>query len=156
MDVERHAFVRQLQGLSTEFNLLGHDFAAAQGLHTTDVQALLCVMNAALDQPGTPVNPGWLRQELGITSGAVSAVLDRLERAGHLRRTRDGSDRRQVQIHYNPGAGALAAAWFRPVGESTDAVRAEFSADELRTVSRFLERMTESLNELRQGRRSGR
>ena len=154
-DVERRAFVRKIQGLATELNLLGHDFAAAQGLHTTDVQALLCIMNAAVDQPGVPANPGWLRRELGVTSGAVTAVLDRLERAGHIRRTRDGADRRQVQIHYNPGAGTLAAAWFRPVGASTDAVRAEFSEDELCTVARFLERMSSSLHDLRQTRRSG-
>ncbi|MEU3459554.1 MarR family transcriptional regulator [Streptomyces sp. NPDC006733] len=149
----RQDFARLLQRLSAEMNMLSHDFAAAQGLHATDVQALLAVMNAARSSHPTPATPSWLSQELSLTSGAVTAVLDRLERAGHVRRARDGVDRRQVQIHYNPGAGSLAAAWFQPVGASTDAVRAEFTDAELGTVTRFLDRMTEELEELRHRRR---
>jgi DNA-binding MarR family transcriptional regulator len=149
----RQDFARLLQRLSAEMNMLSHDFAAVQGLHATDVQALLAVMNAARGERPVAATPSWLSQELSLTSGAVTAVLDRLERAGHVRRARDGADRRQVQIHYNPDAGSLAAAWFQPVGASTDAVRSEFTDAELRTVTRFLDRMTEELEVLRHRRR---
>ncbi|WP_431682376.1 MarR family winged helix-turn-helix transcriptional regulator [Kitasatospora sp. KL5] len=147
------AFGNLLQGLASEMNLLGHDFAAAQGLHATDVQALLAIMRGSTGVTPGPVTPGRLREELALTSGAVTAVLDRLERAGHIRRSRDAADRRQVQVHYNPGASRMAAAWFAPVADCTDAVAAEFSADELRTVARFLDRMTTGLEELRHARR---
>ncbi|MFJ1706371.1 MarR family winged helix-turn-helix transcriptional regulator [Kitasatospora sp. NPDC088346] len=150
---DRRAFGGLLQGLASEMNLLGHDFAAAQGLHATDVQALLAVMRGTAG--GGVVTPGRLREELALTSGAVTAVLDRLERAGHIRRTRDEADRRQVNIHYNPGASALATAWFTPVAECTDAVREEFTADQLHVVARFLGRMTEELETLRRARREG-
>jgi DNA-binding MarR family transcriptional regulator len=151
----RRDFGRLLQALASEMNLLAHDFAASQGLHTTDVNALLAVMRAS--EPGAtgePMTPGRLRDELALTSGAVTAVLDRLERAGHVHRSRDGADRRQVQIHYDPQAGSLAAGWFAPVAEATDTVRADFDPEELRTVARFLARMTEELAVERDRRRS--
>ncbi|MGW4382824.1 MarR family winged helix-turn-helix transcriptional regulator [Kitasatospora sp. NPDC004531] len=143
-------FGRLLQGLASEMNLLGHDFAAAQGLHATDVQALLAVLRAG-DPPG--ITPGGLRAELGLTSGAVTAVLDRLERAGHVHRTRDTADRRQVHVHYHPDAARLAFDWFTPVAQCTDRVRSEFDAGEVATVVRFLTRMTDELARLRQDRR---
>ena len=153
----RRELGRLLQGLASEMNLLGHDFAAAQGLHATDVQALLAIMRGA-GGPGTQapaMTPGRLREELGVTSGAVTAVLDRLERAGHVHRTRDSADRRQVHVHYNTGASRIAAAWFTPVAERTDVVRADFTPAELGVVARFLGRMTEELAALRQERRGG-
>ncbi|GGV24456.1 MarR family transcriptional regulator [Kitasatospora herbaricolor] len=173
--IERRELGRLLQGLASEMNLLGHDFAASQGLHATDVQALLAVMRgagpggagtgtagtepAARIGTGPPaeaaaVTPGLLREELGITSGAVTAVLDRLERAGHVHRSRDSADRRQVRVHYNPGASRIATAWFTPVAERTDIVRADFTPAELQVVARFLGRMTEELAALRQERRT--
>ncbi|MFF3596116.1 MarR family winged helix-turn-helix transcriptional regulator [Kitasatospora indigofera] len=172
--IERRELGRLLQGLASEMNLLGHDFAASQGLHATDVQALLAVMRGAgpggsgtagtepgarsgtgPDVEAAAVTPGLLREELGITSGAVTAVLDRLERAGHVHRSRDSADRRQVRVHYNPGASRIATAWFTPVAERTDIVRADFTPAELRVVARFLGRMTEELAALRQERRTG-
>lgn len=46
------ALGRLLQDLASEMNLLGHGFAAASGLHATDVQALLAVMRAGPDRVG--------------------------------------------------------------------------------------------------------
>ncbi|MFJ9516920.1 MarR family winged helix-turn-helix transcriptional regulator [Kitasatospora sp. NPDC101801] len=146
------AFALLLQGLASEMNLLGHDFASAQGLHSTDVQALLAVLRAA---DGGGVTPGKLREQLALTSGAVTAVLDRLERAGHVTRTRDANDRRQVRVQHNPGATRMAGRWFGPVAERTELVRREFSAAELDVVVRFLARMTEELEQLRVDRRDG-
>ncbi|MFD9128772.1 MarR family winged helix-turn-helix transcriptional regulator [Kitasatospora sp. NPDC059571] len=152
--IDRRAFGRLLQALASEMNLLGHDFAAAQGLHTTDVNALLAIMRASEPGSAGPMTPGRLRDELALTSGAVTAVLDRLERAGHVHRSRDGADRRQVQVHYDQQAGSLAARWFTPVAEATDTVRAEFDEAELHTVARFLARMTEELATERDRRRA--
>lgn len=151
---DSRAFGRLLQGLASEMNLLAHGFADATGLHATDVQALLAILRGSTGASG-PATPGRLREELALTSGAVTAVLDRLERAGHVHRTRDAADRRQVRLHYDAGAGRLAAEWFAPVAAVTDAVTAGFDPDELRTVARFLDRMTAGLEELRHARRAG-
>ncbi|MFB6894371.1 MarR family winged helix-turn-helix transcriptional regulator [Kitasatospora sp. NPDC056327] len=149
---------RLLQDLASEMNLLGHGFAAASGLHTTDVQALLAIMRAVPGGAGHDgpsaggITPGRLGEELGLSSGAVTAVLDRLERAGHVRRTRDAADRRLVLVHYLPGAGRMAAEWFAPVARRTEAVRAGFTAAELDAVARFLGRITGELEDLRHSR----
>ncbi|MFE2724836.1 MarR family transcriptional regulator [Kitasatospora sp. NPDC059327] len=148
------ALGRLLQDLAAEMHLLGHGFAAASGLHATDVQALLAVMRAAPGPAGGQggITPGRLGEELALTSGAVTAVLDRLERAGHVRRTRDAADRRQVLVRYLPGAGRMAAEWFAPVARRTETVRGEFTPAELAAVARFLGRMTGELEDLRHSR----
>lgn len=48
------------------------------------------------------VTAGRLAAESGLTTGAVTALVDRMERAGYLQRTRDASDRRKVVIEATP------------------------------------------------------
>ncbi len=79
-------------------------------------------------------------------------MLDRLERAGHIRRGRDAADRRLVLVHYLPGAGRMAAEWFAPVARRTETVRAEFTPAEIAAVARFLGRITGELADLRRER----
>ncbi|MBX6768061.1 MAG: hypothetical protein IRY90_13075 [Actinomadura rubrobrunea] len=91
------------------------------------------------------MTPSRLRERLSLTSGAVSACLDRLKRSGHIRRTRDSSGRRVVHLHYAPHGIAVAREFFRPLARGTDAARARFDEAELRTIMRFLTAMNEEL-----------
>ncbi|MEU6385801.1 MarR family transcriptional regulator [Streptomyces bauhiniae] len=126
-----------LRTLNSEINRIAHAFAHAHGLHATDVHALAAIMDAsALD--GEPMTPSRLRERLNLTSGAVSACLDRLERAGHITRARDSADRRVVHLHYNPGARALARQYFSPLARGTEAARGRFTPEQLETVAEFL------------------
>ncbi|MEU3739712.1 MULTISPECIES: MarR family winged helix-turn-helix transcriptional regulator [unclassified Streptomyces] len=138
------SFAVQLRRMNGELNRLIHGFAAGHDLHATDVQALAAILDAS-----EPLTPGRLRDHLGLTSGAVTACLDRLERAGHIRRSRDSADRRVVHLHYAPGAKAAARTFFRPLAEATQNARVRFSEDELAVVVRFLGAMNEELSELR-------
>jgi DNA-binding MarR family transcriptional regulator len=95
------------------------------------------------------MTPGRLRGQLNLTSGAVTACLDRLERAGHIRRVRDAGDRRVVHLHYADAARGLARDYFRPLARSTDAARGRFSPEELEVVVRFLGEMNAELALLR-------
>lgn len=79
---------------------------------------------------------------LGLTSGAVTAVIDRLEKEGHVRRRRDDRDRRKIHLHYGEEGMRVAAAFFGPLGEVSDQVMGGFDDAELATVHRFLTRMT--------------
>lgn len=142
-------FAVELRRMNAEFNRIAHEFAHASGLHPTDVQALVAIMDAPLRSPGRPMTPGRLRAELNVTSGAVTACLDRLERLGHITRTRDPADRRVVHLRYEPSAMAMGREYFRPLAESTDAARSGFSEEELRLVLRFLRAMNEELSALR-------
>ncbi|MFJ9107662.1 MarR family winged helix-turn-helix transcriptional regulator [Streptomyces sp. NPDC102283] len=142
------AFAVELRRMNGEINRMTHGFAAHQQLHPTDVSALAAILDAP-----SPLTPGALREHLGLTSGAVTACLDRLERAGHVRRARESSDRRVVHVYYEASARTAARDYFMPLAEATARARARFSETELTTVLRFLAAMNEELGEVPTARR---
>jgi DNA-binding MarR family transcriptional regulator len=86
---------------------------------------------------------GELATASGLTTGAVTAVIDRLERAELVRRTRDDADRRKVNVevtehHYEETGriwGPVMEDWQRVLGK-------RFTAAELATIIEFLEATT--------------
>ncbi|MFG1777435.1 MarR family winged helix-turn-helix transcriptional regulator [Micromonospora sp. NPDC049051] len=144
----------ELRRYSVDAQHIGHAFANLHGLGATDLQALIAVMDAEL--AGQPITPGRLGEQLNLSSGSVTALVDRLERAGHIRRDRDTTDRRKVLLHYAERGAALAADFFRPLGRRTDDVMAGFSDDELAVVHRFMSAMTTSMAEHRDAVRAAR
>ncbi|MEV7069797.1 MarR family transcriptional regulator [Streptomyces sp. NPDC093990] len=139
-----YAFAVRLRRMNGEINRLVQGFAGDHGLHATDIQALAAIMDAE-----EPMTPGGLRRHLGLTSGAVTACVDRLERAGHIRRVRESADRRVVHLHYAPEARAAARSYFRPLAEATEAARSRFDERDLTVVVRFLEALNEELSAAR-------
>ncbi len=131
--------------LGVEAQQIAHAFAAEQGLHDTDLRALLHVMRA--ENSGHPTTAGGLGAVLGITSGAVTGVVDRLVRSGHVERRADDRDRRKVVLRYAPSARAVAEEFFAPLGMVSNQVMSRFSATELQTVRRFLRQMTDAMAE---------
>ncbi|MER7174076.1 MarR family winged helix-turn-helix transcriptional regulator [Streptomyces mesophilus] len=139
-DADLRALAVQLRRMNGEINRVVHGFAATQGLHATDVQALAAILDAE-----EPLTPGRLREHLGLTSGAVTACLDRLERAGHVRRSRESADRRVVHLHYVNDAQRTARAFFRPLAAAATEARAGFTDAELAVVVRFLATLNDEL-----------
>ena len=72
--------------------------AEAAGLHTTDWHAL-----SVLGLAGR-LTAGELAERTGLTTGATTRLIDRLERAGHVRLVVDPSDRRRVHVEPVPGS----------------------------------------------------
>ncbi len=118
-------------------------FAESHAMHPTDMQALVIILNSERD--GRPATPKLLRTQLGLTSGAVTGVVDRLERSGHVRREVDPDDRRVIRLRYHPSGLALAGQFFGPLAARTDAILDEHSTDELALVESFLARMSDAL-----------
>jgi DNA-binding MarR family transcriptional regulator len=145
---ERAAIVRALQRLTASSQHLADTFAARQGLHPTDLEALLHVMQAETE--GTPLTAGALGDALSLTSGSVTGVVDRLVAAGHVQRRRDATDKRRVLLFHAPEARAVAAEFFAPIGRLSDAVMDTFDDAELATVRRYLEAMTDAVDAARQ------
>ncbi|MFF9215289.1 MarR family winged helix-turn-helix transcriptional regulator [Streptomyces viridosporus] len=134
------AFAVQLRRMNGEINRMVHGFAGRNELHATDVQALAAILDA--DEPMTP---GRLREHLGLTSGAVTACVDRLERAGHVTRVRESADRRVVHLYYAADAKAAARAYFRPLAQAAGAALSRFDDSELAVALRFLTALNEEL-----------
>ncbi len=141
------SFAVQLRRMTGEFNRIVQEFAQAHGLHHTDMLALIAILDGG--GPDAPMTPGRLRRQLNLTSGAMTACLDRLERAGHIRRVRASDDRRVVHLEYEDRAKGLAREYFRPLARGTDTARERFTAEELRVVIRFLTELNHELALLR-------
>ena len=114
----RAELVRLLQRYVVEAVRLGRAFAERHDMHPTDWAALLAVVHG--DRVGRPLTPGDLGERLGISSGATTAVVDRLERAGHVRRVRDDRDRRRLTLHRADSATALLSAFCGPLDAAMD------------------------------------
>nr|BFD88535.1 MarR family winged helix-turn-helix transcriptional regulator [Streptomyces sp. Xyl84] len=134
------AFAVQLRRMHGEIGRVVHQYAARQNLHPTDVQALAAILDA--DEPMTP---GRLRAALGLTSGAVTACIDRLERAGHVHRVREDTDRRVVHLHYAADARAAARSHFRPLADALRRAGAGFDERELDVALRFVTALNDAL-----------
>ncbi|GHB54399.1 transcriptional regulator [Streptomyces viridiviolaceus] len=139
--------VHLLRAVTVEFDLLGAEFAARHGLHTTDVRALIHLLDAARD--GTPATPGRLGRQLRLNSAGTTALVDRLERLGLVRRSRDTADRRRVLLEVEEKATELGWAFFGPVIGEVVAAAEDFPADELETVRRFLATVLQSTRQMR-------
>ncbi|MFF4695360.1 MarR family transcriptional regulator [Streptomyces chattanoogensis] len=128
--------VHQLRSVTVELDLLGAEFAQRNGLHPTDLRALICLLDAA--RSDTPVTPGRLGAQLGVNSAGTTALVDRLERLGHVRRVRDTRDRRRVLLEVDERAVALGQLFFGPLITEIVAAMGTFTASEVETVQRFL------------------
>ncbi|MEU7635711.1 MarR family transcriptional regulator [Streptomyces sp. NPDC039016] len=128
--------VHLLREVTVRLDLAGGEFAARNGLHPTDLRALIALLDAA--RAGEELTAGRLGARLGLNSAGTTALVDRLERLGHLRRVRDTRDRRRVLLAVDPGAVALGRSFFGPLIERTLALLDTFDAGERAAIRRFL------------------
>jgi DNA-binding MarR family transcriptional regulator len=82
---------------------------------------------------------GELAEAASLSPGAVTTVLDRLERLGLVKRTRDEVDRRRVQVELTPKARELAFRAYGPIGDYAREHIEQLSDEDIETISRFLE-----------------
>ncbi|MGC0314603.1 DNA-binding MarR family transcriptional regulator [Kitasatospora acidiphila] len=142
------AVVHQLRAVTVELDLLGGEFAQRNGLHPTDLRALICLLDAA--RSDTPATPGWLGGQLKLNSAGTTALLDRLERLGLVRRTRDDRDRRRVLLVVEEQAVVLGETFFGPLIGALVGMLRDFTPDEVAVVQRFLGGVGELVTQRRQ------
>jgi DNA-binding MarR family transcriptional regulator len=117
-----------------------HALARRMGLGVTDVIALQHLLDH--DDLG-PVDLGNL---LRIRSASATALVDRLQSAGHVERVRHPTDGRRVVLSLTGSARTESVAALGPLLAAIGAVIGEFSDEEQRTVARFLHRATDALD----------
>ncbi len=134
-----------VEELISEFRIAGNqdsafDNLAAErlGLNRTDLHCVNIIENSG------GLTAGELAKEAGLTSGAVTGVIDRLERAGYARRVADPADRRRVKLEVTPKFYARAERIWGPVAADwSDRLGKRFSAEELERFTEFLRVTTE-------------
>src|SRR5580700_9137425 len=131
--------------------LLGRDFIAAVvvfhdlvgrclGVSATDRKCLDLLSRG-------PVTAGELARFTGLTTGAVTGIIDRLVKAGYAERVNDPEDRRRVLVARKPHSrlDKILPAIFGPLGEDMAAVMAKYTQRELVAIADFLARTREVL-----------
>jgi DNA-binding MarR family transcriptional regulator len=139
--VDRAELALLLRRLTVELDAVGSRFATEHGLGRTDVRALVAIMDAA--RSGRALTAGGLGAAVDLSSASVTALVDRLERVGHVRRTRDPGDRRRVVLEASDTAMAAGREHFGTLQQDMVGAMADFDEAELAAVQRFLTAMVE-------------
>jgi DNA-binding MarR family transcriptional regulator len=94
-----------------------------------------------------PVTAGTIGEHTGLTTGAVTGLMDRLEKAGYVRRARDSRDRRKVVVELLPNEqmDALLGTAFGPLTDDMTKLAARYSDAELRAIADWISGTTEVL-----------
>jgi DNA-binding MarR family transcriptional regulator len=127
--------------------------AGRLGIAVTD---LSCLNLLAMERRLTP---GELAERIGVTrGGAITAMIDRLEVSGYVRRVRDDQDRRRVYVELvSEVAFAAIAPLFAPLGATMADHLSSLTTEELASFLRFCEKNNElvlaATSELRNGLR---
>lgn len=119
------------QAFSTENALFHQAAAASYGLGITDMKTL-----SALLLEG-PMTAGQIAQRLSLTTGAVTSVIDRLERQDLVRRMPDAHDRRKVIVAVNHERLDSANNVYRSIGEAFDRLHATYTVEQLEFLAQY-------------------
>jgi DNA-binding MarR family transcriptional regulator len=108
--------------------MLNHAVAERLGLDPTAWECLTLLFEHG------PVTAGRLAELTGLTTGAVTGLVDRLESAGYVRRERDPNDRRRVIVTLVPSALAGVMPLFEPMLVEMHASHARYSDEEMTAI----------------------
>ena len=125
--------------------LFNQKVADSVGLHLTDMQCLnLLELEGAM-------TPGKLAKWMGLSTGGVTVMLDRLEKGGYVRREANPADRRSVLVHAVPLKAHRIQPHYQAISRDMEKFLADSPRAELEAANRFLERM----NTIRASRAQG-
>ena len=121
-----------------------HELVAQKlGLNATDTRCLDLVVRAA----DREITAGDLGRATGLTTGAITGILDRLEKAELVHRIRDANDRRRVIVRARSEATSRIAKLYEGLGAAMMKLVSSYSAAELELIGGFLERNLAILKE---------
>ena len=135
--------VHRLRALTVLLDQHGGAFADRHGLGSTDVRALIALLD--LQRAGVAASPTLLARELRLTTASTTVLLDRLERAGHVRRTPRADDRRRVDVTVTDAAKELGWSFFGPLIAATRAMLDRRTAAERAVDDDFLDDLLSAL-----------
>ncbi|MEP6948372.1 MAG: MarR family transcriptional regulator [Ginsengibacter sp.] len=117
--------------------ILQHVIAQKAGLHVTDAECIDFLMEMG------PSTAGALAKATRLTTGAITNVIDRLERAGFVRRSPDVTDRRKVLVSYLPQKNAGIRAYYTLLAAEVQQLFMKYDKDELKFLINYTQALTD-------------
>ncbi|WP_328481016.1 MarR family transcriptional regulator [Streptomyces sp. NBC_00377] len=122
------------------------EMAQRLGLNVTDLTCFAYVIQAGENL----LTAGDLAARVHVTTGAVTGILNRLERAGYVTRRPDPEDRRRVRVAAVPSAVARAYTLYEPYYVRLNTLFAEYSPEEIAVLTDWFTRATTLANAYRE------
>jgi DNA-binding MarR family transcriptional regulator len=139
-DLDREATVEEFGAAIRAYQTSNDNWDQAMsdhhGINRTDARCI-----DLIDQAGG-MTAGELARAAGLTTGAVTAVIDRLERAGLARRIRDDDDRRRVRIEVTPKVWEMVEPLMTPYLRDAQVILDDYSTEEIARFAALLRRVT--------------
>jgi DNA-binding MarR family transcriptional regulator len=140
---KRRELLSRLQGLgrkiSTQTVFLHQAIAQSVGLNATDTKCI----DLILSHPRGSVTAGELSVMTGLTTGAITHILDRLEKRQFVERVRDTSDRRKVFIRVRPETLEPLAPKYEEIGKAYLNLAERYDDRELQLICDYMESASE-------------
>ena len=134
-----HELGRELATKSLFFHTL---VANRVGLNATDTRCLDILVRSG----SVPMTAGSLTEATGLTTGAITGILDRLEKAGFLKRLKDANDRRKVLIELTSEGMAKLGPLYDGLGAGMEELARRYTVAELKMIEGFLTANLDILN----------
>jgi len=128
------AVLREVRRMTAQSVLIGEAVSARFGLASSDLE---CLDLALL---GGGATAGEFARATGLTTGAITGVIDRLERAGYVRRERDPADRRKVIVRARTGMTRRIAPVYESLRREMTRLWSRYRDAELAVILDFLSR----------------
>jgi DNA-binding MarR family transcriptional regulator len=133
--------LRSLRKVNLQGSFLGQTVAIRFGLSESDIETLEQLIDMGASTAGK------LAEVTGLTSGAVTRVIDRLEQAGYVRRVPDPADRRRVIVEVVPEKVAAVQAALNRVSTAGAEQIGKYTDAQLALITDFLTRMEQITRE---------
>jgi DNA-binding MarR family transcriptional regulator len=129
--------------MSTQTVFLHQAIAQSFGLNATDTK---CV-DLILSHPVGSVTAGQLSAMTGLTTGAITHILDRLERRQIIERVRDTRDRRKIFVRVKPQSLEPLLPQYEAIGKAFTDLVDRYSDEELQLICDYMEKASAVANQ---------
>jgi len=126
--------LREVRRMTAQSVLISQAVSERFGLNSSDLECL----DLALLSGGATA--GEFAKVTGLTTGAITGVIDRLERAGYVRRERDPTDRRKVVVRARPAMTRRIAPLYDSLQREMTALWSRYSDEQLALILDFVTR----------------
>lgn len=136
-DAEVYALMWSLRKFTRTSLMLQQIIAERAGLHATDAECIDFLMEMG------PSTAGSLAKATRLTTGAITNVIDRLERAGFVKRGPDPKDRRKVVVTYIPEKKTGISESYVTLAANVQQHLSTYTKEELKLLTKYTDALTE-------------